>query len=115
DETAVEVLMEEARELSRGAQKKTIVRATDISTEATTEFLGFDQTTCEATILEIHEQGQNLLLITDKTVLFTEMGGQEGDLGTVAAVSNRQAKIKATQKIGNAIAHVISSDSELAG
>ena len=42
DEAAVEARMEEARELSRGAQKKTVIRATDISTEAVTEFVGFE-------------------------------------------------------------------------
>ena len=42
------------------------------------------------------------------------MGGQEGDTG-VAAVSNRQAKITGTQKIGAATAHIIPKDSELAG
>jgi len=110
DESAVETRMEEARELSRASQKKTIVRALDLSSDATTEFLGFDSDTCEATVLEVHDN----LIITDKTVLFTEMGGQEGDTG-VAAVSNRQAKIISTQKIGDATAHIIEKDSELAG
>lgn len=114
DEVAVEARMEEARELSRGAQKKTVVRATDITTEAVTEFLGFDQDSCEATILEIHEQEDSLLVITDQTVFFTEMGGQEGDSG-VAAASSRQANIVSTQKIGAATAHIIAKDSELAG
>ena len=100
DEAAVEARMEEARELSRGAQKKTIVRALDLSTDATTEFLGFDADSCEATILEVHEQDDSLLVITDKTVLFTEMGGQEGDTGTLNG-----HPILSTQKIGAATAH----------
>ncbi|MDE0859964.1 MAG: alanine--tRNA ligase [Akkermansiaceae bacterium] len=103
DETAVEARMEEARELSRGAQKKTIVRALDLSSDAVTEFLGFDTDSCEATILEVHEQDDSLLVITDKTVLFTEMGGQEGDTGTLNG-----HPITGTQKIGAATAHVIS-------
>jgi len=114
DEAAVEARMEEARELSRASQKKTVVRATDISTEAVTEFLGFDQNTCEATVLELHEQEDTLLVITDQTVFFSEMGGQEGDSG-VAETSGLQAKIQATQKIGSATAHLIAKDSELAG
>jgi len=107
DETAVEARMEEARELSRGAQKKTIVRALDLSSDAVTEFLGFGTDSCEATILEVHEQDDALLVITDKTVLFTEMGGQEGDTGTVAATSGRVAKVISTQKIANAVGHVL--------
>ncbi len=101
NEPAVEARMEEARELSRASQKKTIVRATDISTEANTAFLGFDQDTCEATVLEIHGN----LIITDQTVFFTEMGGQEGDSGTL-----NESQITSTQKLGDATAHQIEGD-----
>ena len=101
DEAAVEKRMEQARELSRSAQKKTIVRATDIATEATTEFVGFESDTCEATVLEIHDN----LVITDQTPFFTEMGGQEGDTGTL-----NEAKIIGTQKVGAAVAHQIEGD-----
>ena len=103
DEAAVEVLMEKARELSRGAQKKTIVRALDISTDAVTEFVGFDSDSCDVTILEVHEQDDSVLVITDKTVFFTEMGGQEGDRGTLNG-----HPVSTTQKIGAATAHIIS-------
>lgn len=107
DETAVEARMEKARELSRGSQKKTIVRALDLSSEANTEFLGFDTDSCEAKILEIHEQGDQALVITDKTVLFTEMGGQEGDCGT-ATIDGKTYPIIGVQKIGHATAHILS-------
>ncbi len=102
DEAAVEARMEEARELSREAQKKTIVRALDLSTDAVTEFVGFDHDFCEATVLEVHDD----LVITDQTVFFTEMGGQEGDRGTMNG-----AQVLTTQKIGGAIAHQVESHS----
>ncbi len=105
DEAAVEARMEEARELSRASQKSTIVRALDLSSEASTEFLGFDADTCEATILEVHEQDAQVLVITDKTVLFTEMGGQDGDTGT-AEIDGDTYNIVSVQKIGNATAHI---------
>ncbi|MDA7888651.1 alanine--tRNA ligase [Akkermansiaceae bacterium] len=114
DEAAVEALMEEARELSRGAQKKTIVRALDLSTDAVTEFVGFDQNTCDATILEVHEQDDAILVITDKTVFFTEMGGQEGDRGNASSRGSQpltDAPITSTQKIGNATGHIIKGHS----
>ncbi|MGB0327332.1 MAG: alanine--tRNA ligase [Akkermansiaceae bacterium] len=101
DQSAVEVLMEEARERSRASQVKTIVRATDIATEAVTEFLGFERDSCEATVLEIH----STLVITDKTPFFTEMGGQEGDIGLL-----NDSPISGTQKIGAAVAHQINGD-----
>ena len=101
--------MEQQQERSRAAQKSTIVRALDISTEATTEFTGFESDSVEATILEIHPQEDALFVITDKTVFYAEMGGQAGDTGTVAAVSNRQAQIEitGTQQIGKARAHIV--------
>tara|TARA_B110000977_G_C11086718_1_gene494966 strand:- start:3372 stop:6098 length:2727 start_codon:yes stop_codon:yes gene_type:complete len=106
DEAAVEARMEQARELSRASQKKTIVRALDLSSEATTEFLGFDADCCEAKILEVHQQDRQLLIITDKTVLFTEMGGQEGDVGT-ATIDGATYPIVGVQKIGHATAHIL--------
>ena len=101
DEAAVEARMEEARELSRASQKKTIVRALDLSTDTVTEFVGFDNDSGEAKVLEIHDD----LIITDKSVFFTEMGGQEGDTGTL-----NESKIIGTQKIGGAIAHQLDGD-----
>ncbi|MDB4659034.1 alanine--tRNA ligase, partial [bacterium] len=98
DEKAVEARMEEARKLSRASQKKMVVRATEISTDVITEFLGFEKNSCEAIVLEIHGN----LVITDKTVFFTEMGGQEGDTGTL-----NDSTITSTQQIGSAIAHQI--------
>ncbi|MFT6236307.1 MAG: alanyl-tRNA synthetase, partial [Lentimonas sp.] len=106
DEAAVEDRMEQARELSRASQKKTIVRALDLSSEANTEFLGFDADSCEAKILEVHQQDEQILVITDKTVLFTEMGGQEGDVGT-ATIDGVTYPIVAVQKIGHATAHTL--------
>ena len=108
DQSAVELLMEQARELSRNSQKKNIVRALDLSTEVQTQFVGFDHHCCEATILEIHEQEETLLVITDKTVFFTEMGGQEGDTGTLNGI-----EVIGTQKIANATAHLISKHQDL--
>ena len=108
DEAAVEAHMETARELSRSAQKKTVVRAIDLSSEANTAFVGFEADSCEATILEVHTQEDQVLVITDKTVLFTEMGGQEGDTGT-ATLDGESYDIDGVQKIGNATAHVFSN------
>ncbi|MCF7674611.1 MAG: hypothetical protein K9M97_04655, partial [Akkermansiaceae bacterium] len=110
-----EKLMEGQRERARAAQKSTVVRALDIATDAVTEFVGFNNDAVEATVLEIHPQEDSLFVITDRTVFYAEMGGQAGDTGTVAAVSNRQAQIPVTgvQQIGKARALVISQISNL--
>jgi alanyl-tRNA synthetase len=116
DKARYEQLMEEARELSRAAQKSSIVRALDISSEAVTEFVGFESDEVTATILEVHPQEDALFVITDKTVFYAEMGGQVGDSGTltVAAVSNRQAyPVVSVQQIGKARAAVVPADANL--
>ncbi|MGA0854761.1 MAG: alanine--tRNA ligase, partial [Luteolibacter sp.] len=110
-----ESLMEQQQERSRAAKKSTVVRALDISTNAVTEFVGFDADECEATVLEVHPQDDSLFIITNKTPFYAEMGGQSGDTGTVAAVSNRQAPIQVTgvQQIGKARAIIINAPSEI--
>ncbi|MGL4401305.1 MAG: alanine--tRNA ligase [Luteolibacter sp.] len=109
DQNRFEELMEQQQERSRSAQKSNIVRALDISTEAITEFLGFDADETEATILEIHPQEDALFIITDKTVFYAEMGGQSGDTGIlqVAGTSSPSLPVVGVQQIGKARALII--------
>ncbi len=109
DLVAFNALMEEQRERARAAQKSTVVRALDISTEAVTEFTGFENDTVEATILEIHPQEDALFVITDKTVFYAEMGGQSGDTGIleVAGTTSPSLLITGVQQIGKARALII--------
>ena len=102
DMSRFEKLMEQQQERSRAAQKSTVVRALDISTEAVTEFLGFDSDSVEATVLEIHPQEDALFVITDKTVFYAEMGGQSGDTGTLNDIP-----VTGVQQIGKARALII--------
>ncbi|MCW1921912.1 alanine--tRNA ligase [Luteolibacter arcticus] len=71
------------QERARSAQKSTLVRALDISTDVVTEFVGFDNDSVEATVLEVHEQEDAWLVITDRTPFYAEMGGQVGDSGSM--------------------------------
>ena len=107
-----EHLMTEQQERSRAAQKSTVVRALDISTEAVTTFIGFENDSVEATILEIHPQEDALFIITDQTVFYAEMGGQAGDTGIL--VNNAQKiEITGTQQIGKARAHIVHTSASL--
>ncbi|MFD2256610.1 alanine--tRNA ligase [Luteolibacter algae] len=108
DTNEFEKLMEQQRERARAAQKSTVVRALDISTDAITEFLGFENDETEATVLEVHPQEDSLFVITDRTVFYAEMGGQAGDTG-VMIVNGNEIEVSGTQQIGSARAHVIDS------
>ncbi len=118
DEISVEEHMEEARKLSQAAQKKTVVRALDVSSEVVTKFTGYEEDSSKATIVEIHESGDQLLVITDRSPFYVEMGGQVGDTGilTVCNDGNFDDPIEVTnvQKIGSAIAHAVPAGSAVA-
>ena len=97
DEDGFNVLMQQQREKARNARKASDgeswssdgINFDDI---AATEFLGYTQNECEATILDIvvegeHvsvvNEGQRAILVLDKTVFYAESGGQVGDSGVV--------------------------------
>ncbi len=111
DMARFEELMEQQRERARAAQKSTVVRALDISTDVVTEFIGFENDSVEASILEIHPQEDALFVITDKTVFYAEMGGQAGDTGTLS-IDGVDLAIRGVQQIGKARA-VILQNSEI--
>ena len=118
DKKGFERRMDEARTLSQAAQKKTIVRALDISSDVETEFTGFDEDSSEAKILEIHESGDSLLVITDRSPFYVEMGGQLGDLGILTPYKDGEfgeaIEVSSVQKIGQAVAHEVSKSATLA-
>jgi len=99
-------LMEEQREKGRAAHTRELIRAADIATDAATEFIGFEEDVIEAKVLEIHQQPEHLLVITDKTPFYVEMGGQHGDQGTLIH-EGEEFRVSAVQQLGDARAHVI--------
>jgi len=73
-----------------------------------TEFIGYDNTECVSRVLyivkenqlceNVHE-GEEAIVILDKTVFYGESGGQIGDIGTL--VGGCKAQVFATQKLAN--------------
>ncbi|MGB2186129.1 MAG: alanine--tRNA ligase [Akkermansiaceae bacterium] len=112
DMAKFEQLMEEQREKGRAAQTKELIRAADIATDAVTSFTGFDEDVTEATVLEIHQQPECVLVITDKTPFYVEMGGQLGDKGILNHQGNDYA-VSAVQQLGNARAHVLDPEARI--
>ncbi|MEM1085764.1 MAG: alanine--tRNA ligase [Verrucomicrobiota bacterium] len=101
-----EELMEQQRERARAAQKSTVVRALDISTDAVTQFTGFDADEADVLVVEVHPQEDSLFVITDRSPFYTEMGGQVGDTG-IMVTGPTAHDVGNVQQIGQAIAHVV--------
>ena len=108
DTERFEELMEEQRQRAKAAQKKQVVRALDLKTEAVTEFTGYAEDTTTATVIEVHEADDTLFIITDKTPFYAEMGGQVSDGGTLQAGGD-SAAVLGVQQIGQARAHLIAA------
>ena len=107
--TRFEELMEQQRERARAARKSEVVRALDISSEAVTTFVGFEEKECLCTVLEVHPQDEFAFVITGRTPFYAEMGGQVGDTGFMV-IDDRVVEISAVQQIGRARAHAIPAE-----
>ena len=112
DRSTFEKYMQEQRERARAAHSQQLVRATDISTEAITEFIGFKEDDTTAIVLEIHKQDEALLVITNRTPFYAEMGGQIGDRGTLR-INGITYPVSAVQQIGSARAHSLPVDAKI--
>lgn len=97
DEAGFECLMTEQKDRARNARKAAdgeSWKSTELSFDgiAATEFLGYTNDECEATVLEIVVDGEHVqsaeagdmaVVVLDKTVLYAESGGQVGDKGVI--------------------------------
>ena len=104
-----ETLMEQQRERARAAQKKEVVSVSSLSSDAQTEFVGFDQLTADATVLEVVEEKKRTGIVLDRSPFYAEMGGQVGDTGTLT-IGDQTWQITDTQKAGDAFLHFVKGD-----
>jgi alanyl-tRNA synthetase len=116
-----EKLEEEAKEKSRKAHKTTAQQFdqnffSDFTrTHKPAEFVGYQQPSCEAHLLgmvvdgtfvdEVIE-GQEALLLLDKTPFYAEMGGQVGDFGMISKGTSAFQVYDTTSPFPGVIAHL---------
>ncbi|MES2466842.1 MAG: alanine--tRNA ligase [Verrucomicrobiota bacterium] len=109
DKEGFEVLMNQQRERARAAQKKSVIKLSEIETKEPTSFLGYDAEETESKVLEVVTVGDKTAVILDATPCYAEMGGQLGDTGTLLAGAE-VLSIANTQKSGNTFLHYLASD-----
>ena len=102
DEDKFKECMNEQREKARNARKASdgeSWKSDGIAFEniPATEFLGYSENTCTATVLDIVSEGEhvaavnegsNAIIVLDKSVCYAESGGQVGDTGAITVGEN---------------------------
>ncbi len=109
DEDEFHRLMQEQKDRARGARKAAdgeSWKSGEISFDgiAATEFLGYTDDICEATVLAIVVDGEKVesaedakaIVVLDKTVLYAESGGQVGDMGVIGTAVVEDVKKNAS-------------------
>lgn len=109
DTAGFKTLMEQQRERARAAQKKEVISVSSLSSDAQTEFIGFDQLNADATVLEVVEEKKRTGIVLDRSPFYAEMGGQVGDVGTLT-IGDRTWQVTDTQKAGDAFLHYVKGD-----
>jgi len=113
DEAGFEVAMEEQRRRARDASGFGADYNSMIRVEGASEFNGYDHHSFNGAVsalfvdgksVEQINQGDEAVVILDKTPFYAESGGQVGDTGTLNA-NGTQFVVNDTQKYGQAIGH----------
>ncbi len=112
DKDGFETLMEEQRERARAAQKKTVIKLSEIETKEATEFKGYDLPEVESKVLEVVHLDGKAAVVLDASPFYAEMGGQLGDTGTLLAGAEI-IPVHNTQKSGHTWLHYVDPDTKL--
>lgn len=121
DEKGFQAAMQKQRETARKARKTTNYMGADVTVyqsidpALTTEFVGYDKLVCDSKIsalttdtdlVEALTDGQNGTIVTEQTVFYGTMGGQQGDVGSIVS-ANGEFQVEDTIHLqGGKIGHV---------
>jgi alanyl-tRNA synthetase len=106
--------MEAQRSRARSASNFASEIADEVTIDNETAFCGYDQNENEATIthilvggehVEALSEGQQGVIVLDKTTFYAESGGQVGDLGQISS-NDANFNVTDTRKQGKAFAHI---------
>lgn len=115
DRVAFSACMDEQKERARASAQRTSV-ANDViyAGYPDTKFVGYDQTSCEATVLGLVSAGESIQtskidqdvdVILDTTPFYAESGGQIGDVGEFKTPDGSMIDVFGTFKVGKVFVH----------
>ncbi|MGO8930879.1 MAG: alanine--tRNA ligase [Limisphaerales bacterium] len=108
-------LMDEQKARARAAQKKQVIKLSEVETTTPTQFVGYDKLEAPAKVLEVLGVKDKTAVILDTSPLYAEMGGQVGDTGEMSG-GGEVWTIANTQKAGDAWLHFLADkDAPAAG
>ena len=111
DTTGFEAHMESQRAQARAAQKQEVIELSALKTKSPTQFLGFEEKSTQAQVLETLDQGDAQAVVLDRSVCYAEMGGQLGDQGVIHA-QDQCFRILDTRKVGQTFLHLVSKNND---
>ncbi|MBO4934905.1 MAG: alanine--tRNA ligase [Clostridia bacterium] len=105
DTDGFDALMKEQKERARAARSSDKANSWEAggsadSAAAATEFLGYETTETEATVLAVREQEKGAIIVLDRTPFYAESGGQVGDTGVITG-ANGSVKVTDCRKTPN--------------
>jgi alanyl-tRNA synthetase len=101
----VQRLIDEHR-TTGGSGGGTVIRAVSIETDAVSEFVGYDNDEADAELIEVVEDGDAIVAIVNKSPLYVEMGGQQGDVGWLT-VESEEIEVLGSTSVGEALCLVL--------
>ena len=119
DEDGFDKLMNKQKERGREASKEKFasvnVTINDLSDfnmvdQRSTIFTGYDELKSTATVVGLKKEGENTLVILDRSPFYVESGGQVDDLGKII-YNDKTFNVIDVAKIDNQIIHVLNPNS----
>ena len=114
DMDGFEAAMDAQRERARSASNFKMDADIELDLDGQTAFLGYSGLVSDATVLAILKdgkrvasasQGEEIMLVLDRTPFYAESGGQAGDSGVISADGLR-VEVRDTQKAGTHFVHL---------
>ncbi len=112
DVAGFDVLMEKQKAMARESQVRQVIELSQIETQTSTRFVGYDLLSAEATVQEVvivkdEKKKKDIpAVVLDVSPAYAEMGGQIGDSGEITG-GGQLWNVQNTQKSGNIWLHLI--------